>query len=84
MSACFTVKITIALLCRWALWFFKNDKSKTWQANLRLISKFDAVEDFWGYVFHCHTRYTTALKPAVGDYICSDEIYFTPFFLPDS
>uniref|UniRef100_A0A2K6ENL2 Eukaryotic translation initiation factor 4E n=1 Tax=Propithecus coquereli TaxID=379532 RepID=A0A2K6ENL2_PROCO len=34
---------------RWALWFFKNDKSKTWQANLRLISKFDTVEDFWGY-----------------------------------
>ncbi|XP_051513666.1 uncharacterized protein LOC127417642 isoform X1 [Myxocyprinus asiaticus] len=32
---------------RWALWFFKNDKSKTWQANLRLISKFDTVEDFW-------------------------------------
>lgn len=36
---------------RWALWFFKNDKSKTWQANLRLISKFDTVEDFWAYVF---------------------------------
>lgn len=32
---------------RWCLWFFKNDKSKTWQANLRLISKFDTVEDFW-------------------------------------
>uniref|UniRef100_A0A3Q0RPY7 Eukaryotic translation initiation factor 4eb n=1 Tax=Amphilophus citrinellus TaxID=61819 RepID=A0A3Q0RPY7_AMPCI len=32
---------------RWSLWFFKNDKSKTWQANLRLISKFDTVEDFW-------------------------------------
>lgn len=35
---------------RWALWFFKNDKSKTWQANLRLISKFDTVEDFWAWV----------------------------------
>lgn len=34
---------------RWSLWFFKNDKSKTWQANLRLISKFDTVEDFWAY-----------------------------------
>ncbi|KAJ8271588.1 hypothetical protein COCON_G00104470 [Conger conger] len=29
------------------LWFFKNDKIKTWQANLRLISRFDTVEDFW-------------------------------------
>lgn len=31
---------------RWEHCFFKNDKSKTWQAKLRLISKFDAVEDF--------------------------------------
>ncbi|XP_048858629.1 eukaryotic translation initiation factor 4E-1A [Brienomyrus brachyistius] len=37
---------------RWALWFFKNDKSKTWQANLRLISKFDTVEDFWALYNH--------------------------------
>lgn len=34
-------------LPRWALWFFKNDKSKMWQANLRLITKFSTVEDFW-------------------------------------
>ncbi|XP_067852452.1 eukaryotic translation initiation factor 4E-1A-like isoform X2 [Heptranchias perlo] len=32
---------------RWTLWFFKNDKSKPWQANLRLVTKFDTVEDFW-------------------------------------
>uniref|UniRef100_A0A8C5CL46 Eukaryotic translation initiation factor 4ea n=2 Tax=Gadus morhua TaxID=8049 RepID=A0A8C5CL46_GADMO len=37
---------------RWALWFFKNDKSKTWQANLRLISKVDTVEDFWALYNH--------------------------------
>ncbi|KAF0040077.1 hypothetical protein F2P81_008312 [Scophthalmus maximus] len=37
---------------RWALWFFKNDKSKTWQANLRLIAKFDTVEDFWALYNH--------------------------------
>ncbi|XP_061747704.1 eukaryotic translation initiation factor 4E-1A isoform X1 [Nerophis ophidion] len=37
---------------RWALWFFKNDKSKTWQANLGLISKFDSVEDFWALYNH--------------------------------
>uniref|UniRef100_A0A8D0KV88 Eukaryotic translation initiation factor 4E family member 1B n=1 Tax=Strix occidentalis caurina TaxID=311401 RepID=A0A8D0KV88_STROC len=34
-------------LPRWALWFFKNDKSKMWQANLRLVTKFSTVEDFW-------------------------------------
>ncbi|XP_043925631.1 eukaryotic translation initiation factor 4E-like isoform X3 [Protopterus annectens] len=37
---------------RWALWFFKNDKSKIWHDNLRLITKFDTVEDFWGLYSH--------------------------------
>ncbi|XP_039630886.1 eukaryotic translation initiation factor 4E-like [Polypterus senegalus] len=37
---------------RWALWFYKNDKSKTWQANLQLITKFDTVEDFWALYNH--------------------------------
>ncbi|KAK3612233.1 hypothetical protein CHS0354_039515 [Potamilus streckersoni] len=32
---------------RWALWFFKNDKSKEWTANLKLVHSFDTVEDFW-------------------------------------
>ena len=38
---------------RWALWLFKNDKSKTWQkANLQLISKFDTLEGFWALYNH--------------------------------
>ncbi|XP_040539008.1 eukaryotic translation initiation factor 4E type 1B isoform X7 [Gallus gallus] len=37
---------------RWALWFFKNDKSKMWQANLRLVTKFSTVEDFWALYTH--------------------------------
>ncbi|KAM6116156.1 eukaryotic translation initiation factor 4E type 1B [Pterocles gutturalis] len=36
----------------WALWFFKNDKSKMWQANLRLVTKFSTVEDFWALYSH--------------------------------
>lgn len=32
---------------KWALWFFKNDKLKSWANNLRLITTFDTVEDFW-------------------------------------
>ncbi|KAI1234189.1 hypothetical protein IHE44_0003906 [Lamprotornis superbus] len=39
-------------LPRWALWFFKNDKSKMWQANLRLVTKFSTVEDFWALYSH--------------------------------
>lgn len=38
---------------RWALWFFKNDRSKEWTANLKLITAFDTVEDFWGLVIFC-------------------------------
>uniref|UniRef100_A0A3Q0T5J3 Eukaryotic translation initiation factor 4E family member 1c n=1 Tax=Amphilophus citrinellus TaxID=61819 RepID=A0A3Q0T5J3_AMPCI len=37
---------------QWALWYFKNDKSKSWTENLRLISKFDTVEDFWALYNH--------------------------------
>ncbi len=28
---------------RWALWFFKNDRTKTWAESLRLVTKFDTV-----------------------------------------
>lgn len=38
---------------RWALWFFKNDRTKEWTANLKLITAFDTVEDFWGLVIFC-------------------------------
>ncbi|XP_022357751.1 eukaryotic translation initiation factor 4E type 1B-like [Enhydra lutris kenyoni] len=40
------------LLNRWALWFFKNDHSCTWQDNLHLVTKFDIVEDFWAMYSH--------------------------------
>jgi len=37
---------------KWALWFFKNDKSKSWAANLRLVTRFQFVEDFWSIYNH--------------------------------
>lgn len=37
---------------KWALWFFKNDKAKSWKANLRLVTSFDTVEDFWAVYNH--------------------------------
>jgi len=37
---------------KWAMWFFKNDKSKDWAANLRYITSFDTVEDFWALYNH--------------------------------
>ncbi|KAM4677723.1 eukaryotic translation initiation factor 4E type 1B [Discoglossus pictus] len=40
------------LRSRWALWFFKNVKSQPWQCNLRLVTSFTTVEDFWGLYSH--------------------------------
>jgi translation initiation factor 4E len=32
---------------KWAMWFFKNDKARDWCENLRLVTTFATVEDFW-------------------------------------
>ncbi|XP_015754120.1 PREDICTED: eukaryotic translation initiation factor 4E-1A-like [Acropora digitifera] len=37
---------------KWALWFYKTDKAKSWKANLRLVTSFDTVEDFWAVYNH--------------------------------
>ncbi|XP_033110124.1 eukaryotic translation initiation factor 4E-like [Anneissia japonica] len=37
---------------KWALWFFKNDKTKSWADNLRIVTTFDTVEDFWAVYNH--------------------------------
>merc|ERR1719285_1524868 len=37
---------------KWAMWFFKNDKNKDWASNLRYITSFDTVEDFWALYNH--------------------------------
>ncbi|XP_020621700.1 eukaryotic translation initiation factor 4E-1A-like [Orbicella faveolata] len=37
---------------KWSLWFFKNDKAKSWKDNLRLVTSFDTVEDFWAIYNH--------------------------------
>jgi translation initiation factor 4E len=31
----------------WAFWYYKNDKSRDWLENQKIITKFDTVEDFW-------------------------------------
>uniref|UniRef100_A0A803JCF2 Eukaryotic translation initiation factor 4E family member 1B n=1 Tax=Xenopus tropicalis TaxID=8364 RepID=A0A803JCF2_XENTR len=41
-----------SLQSRWALWFFKNVKSQPWQCNLRLVTTFNTVEDFWSLYTH--------------------------------
>ncbi|XP_067930152.1 eukaryotic translation initiation factor 4E-like [Watersipora subatra] len=36
----------------WALWYFKNDRSKDWSENLKIVAKFQFVEDFWALYNH--------------------------------
>ena len=32
---------------KWALWYFKNDRAKSWSDNLQHVATFQFVEDFW-------------------------------------
>ncbi|KAK8779967.1 hypothetical protein V5799_018692 [Amblyomma americanum] len=36
----------------WSLWYYKKDRSRSWQENLLEISSFDTVEDFWALYNH--------------------------------
>lgn len=36
----------------WSLWFYDNDRNKTWEENLIELTTFDTVEDFWRYGIH--------------------------------
>ncbi|XP_062957690.1 eukaryotic translation initiation factor 4E-like [Cynocephalus volans] len=57
---------------RWVLWSFKNDKSKTWQANFQLISKFDTVEDLW--TLYNHIQLSSNLMPGCDYSLFKDGI----------
>lgn len=36
----------------WSLWFYDNDRNKTWEENLIELTAFDTVEDFWRLYHH--------------------------------
>lgn len=35
----------------WSLWFYDNDRSKSWEENQIELTSFDTVEDFWRLVW---------------------------------
>jgi translation initiation factor 4E len=43
------------------LWFFKNDRARSWEENQRQIITFDSVEDFWG--LYNHIELASKLQP---------------------
>ncbi|XP_056425864.1 eukaryotic translation initiation factor 4E type 1B [Hyla sarda] len=60
------------LQSRWALWFFKNVKSQPWQCNLRLVTTFNTVEDFWA--LHTHIQLASKLSSGCDYSIFKDGI----------
>ena len=40
------------LSCRWNLWYYKNDRQKSWLDNLKKVGGFDTAEDFWALFNH--------------------------------
>lgn len=46
---------------KWGLWFYKVDKAKTWASNLKLVTSFDTVEDFWS--LYNHVQRASKLPP---------------------
>lgn len=36
----------------WTLWYYENDRNKSWEDNLSEITSFDTVEDFWSLYNH--------------------------------
>jgi translation initiation factor 4E len=45
----------------WAFWFFKHDKSQSWQDNVKFITSVNYVEDFWGV--YNHLQLASKLNP---------------------
>ncbi|XP_049270267.1 eukaryotic translation initiation factor 4E-like [Rhipicephalus sanguineus] len=53
---------------RWSLWFYRNDKNRSWEENLLEIASFDAVEDFWALYNHIEVVSKLPLGPVGCDY----------------
>jgi len=59
----------------WTLWFFKNDKARTWEENQRPILTVATVEDFWS--LYNHVSLASNLPPG------SDYSFFKEGIFPD-
>lgn len=44
----------------WTLWYYDNEKGKTWEACQHQITTFDTVEDFWS--LYNHIRLPTEIR----------------------
>ncbi|XP_075737655.1 eukaryotic translation initiation factor 4E-like [Rhipicephalus microplus] len=37
---------------RWSVWYYNNDKKRSWQESQIEVASFDTVEDFWALFTH--------------------------------
>ena len=59
----------------WTLWFFKNDKARSWEENQKAIITVNTVEDFWS--LYNHIEVASRLPPG------SDYSLFKEGIFPD-
>jgi translation initiation factor 4E len=59
----------------WTLWFFKNEKGRSWEENQRSIITVTTVEDFWS--LYNHIEVASKLPPG------SDYSLFKEGIFPD-
>jgi len=46
---------------QWTLWYYKIDRSKSWEDNQREVTTFSTVEDFWA--LYNHIEFASKLQP---------------------
>jgi len=57
---------------QWKFWYFENNKEKSWEDNLRVVSPFSSVEDFWS-IFN-HIKNASELRTGCSYFVFKDGI----------
>lgn len=56
----------------WKFWYFENNKERNWEDNLRVVSPFHTVEDFWSV--YNHIKSASELKGGCSYFVFKDGI----------
>jgi len=56
----------------WKFWYFENVKERSWEDNLRVVSPFTTVEDFWS--IYNHIKSATEIRNGSSYFVFKDGI----------
>jgi len=56
----------------WKFWYFENSKERSWEDNLRVVSPFTTVEDFWS--IYNHIKGASDLRVGCSYFVFKDGI----------